>query len=89
MDNIKVDLSGINFQEIFSAALMQQLDQEKKDALIKQAVQFLMTPQSNSYYGKNVTPLQEAYNGAMRNVAQEHIKAFLEKDADMALEKVN
>ena len=78
---MKIELENINMQELFSAALLQAMSEEQRGILIKDAIQFLMTPKDGgSFYGSKITPLQEAFRVAIRDVAQKDIADYLTTD---------
>lgn len=74
MMDIKLD--NINFQEVFTAAIVQSLDENKKQELLKGAVASLF---QKSEYSKK-TKLQEAFESAMQQKAIEYIKDFIDTD---------
>ena len=75
---MEIKLDDLNFQEVFSAAIMQTLDEKKKDELIKGAVQFLMSKSDGRYSSK--TPLQDAFEQALHLKAREYMANFIDTD---------
>lgn len=75
---MEVKLDNLNFQEVFSAAILQSLDNGKKEELIKGAIQSLMTKNGNSYSSK--TPLQEAFERALYERAKDYIASYIDTD---------
>jgi hypothetical protein len=73
---MEIKLDSINFQEVFTAAIMQSLDSDKKEQLIKGALQFLITKPSSGYQSKS--PIQDAFEMALRaetiQVARDYLK---------------
>lgn len=73
---MEIKLDNLNFQEVFTAAIMQTLDADKKEQLIKGALQFLLSKTNDRY--NNKTPLQDAFEIALRaetiNVARDYLK---------------
>ncbi len=84
---MEIKLDNVNFQDVFTAAILQTLDTEKKEQLIKGALQYLMS-QPNNKYGNNKTPLQESFETALRaetiTFAREYLKD--NKEVQSALE---
>lgn len=78
---MQVNLESIDFKEIFSAAIVDKLDKESKDTLIKQALHYLLTPSAYGY--GRLTPMQEAYNNALRYKAEEYVKEFIDSDTSI------
>lgn len=79
-----LDLTDEQFKSIVSGAILQSLDADKRDALIKGAIQHLLTPSPDrGGYGQRTTPLQDAFNRAVENVSSGIAKDMIEKDADL------
>jgi hypothetical protein len=58
---------------MIGAAVMASVTQENRDALIQEAIKFLITGERNSY--GNISPLQQAFNQAVRHEALKVIEA--------------
>ena len=70
--------------EMIGAAVMQQLTQESRDLLIKNAITHLLTPAGNSVYGsKAISPLQEQFNYQVTNFARKFIEEQLVGDSEL------
>jgi hypothetical protein len=65
---------------IFSAAVMQAMSQENKDALIKDAIVHLTEEKKNSWGRPDPSALKTAFNQAAEKVAYQHLAAMLEND---------
>jgi len=54
-------------------AMFKSLDEGKREALIKGAIAALITPtnKGHGYYGPNKSPLEDAFNDAIQQVARE------------------
>lgn len=76
----KVDLSGIDFKELFAASIIKALDDSKRETLINAGIQSLFKATSN-YSDRNA--LMDAFEVATRQVATEQIKTFLKEDTDI------
>lgn len=64
-------------------AMMQALDQEKRDELFKKALATLIAPQASSgRYGETPKPshLEEAFNSAVQTMATKIIKEMIESN---------
>jgi hypothetical protein len=68
---LELDLDKEKLETIVSAAIFQTIDQNKRDILIKDAIRHLMTPQKSDRltYGTPKSPISEAFEYAIRNVA--------------------
>lgn len=66
-------------KSVVSAAILQMLDAQKREALIKEAIQHLLSPGTDSW-NRGRSPLQEAFANACRLIAVEIAKEMLEKD---------
>jgi hypothetical protein len=66
------------------AAMMQALDQKKRDELIGKALEALVAPSSTNYgYGSNrpgPSELENAFRDAMRNLAQKIVAEMVNTD---------
>lgn len=76
---IKLDAEAA--ASIASAAIFDSLSQDARDSVIKTAIEFLLTPEKNrNNYGAGETPLQQAFNNAIREVAFRIVKEKIEND---------
>lgn len=78
---MEIKLDNLNFQEVFTAAIMQTLDAEKKDQLIKGAMQFLLSKPGNSY--SSTTPLQDAFQSALREETTKVAREYLNSNQEI------
>jgi hypothetical protein len=78
---IKLDPGSI--QGIVEQAILSQLSAEQREKVLAQAVTALMTPQESSMgYRKTSTPLQEAFDTAVRQVAATEVRKIIEEDSE-------
>lgn len=62
-------------------AMMQALDQNKRDELIMKALEALVAPQRNSYMHRDdPSPLEEAFKSAVRDLAHSIVKEMVNTD---------
>lgn len=61
---------------LVATAMMQALDQQKRDELIRRAIETLLTPASSNY-GRGKSPLQDAFDMAVQSTAREIISEML------------
>lgn len=77
---IKLDTDAA--ASIASAAILQSLSEENKQAMIQQALQYLMTPERDRGYGLSKSPMQNAFDSALHQAAhkvvQDHIASLPE-----------
>lgn len=85
MTELKFDLGADeNIKSIISDAILKSLDQGKRDLLIKESIQYLITPkESNSYGKKSETPMQEMFRQSCRYFAEEIIQKEIEENAEI------
>ena len=69
----------IDMKSIAATAMMQALDQGKRDELVKSALLHLMTPQGTGF-GRQVSPLESAFQETIRNVAQDIVREQIKSD---------
>ena len=80
--DIKLDDAAM--KDIVSAAIMQTMTAENRDTLIRAAITNLISPVSRGNYGsQNTSPLQDAFNYAVRNVAEKLVTEMLQDDAGL------
>ena len=75
---MQVKLDAVDFQEVFTAAILQSLDEGKKEELIKGALTFLLNKSSDSYSKKS--PLQDAFETALRAETITFAREYISKD---------
>ena len=74
-----LNLPDDQMREIVSAAILQTVTTENRDALIAQAIANLLAPNSSGY-GRKESPLQEAFNSAVFNKAKQIVVEALDLD---------
>ncbi len=62
---------------LVATAMMQALDQAKRDELIRTALEHLITPLRSNAYQTATSPLQDAFNSAVRETARAIIEEML------------
>jgi hypothetical protein len=69
--------------EFVSAALLTKLDQNARDELIKEALKTLISPPERNSYGQlQKSPLQEAFDQAVRRTTQTIAYDMIEENAE-------
>lgn len=69
---------------VATAAIFDSMSQEVRDSVIKQALQYLLTPEKNrNGYGVGETPLQTAFNSAIQQAAFKVVKEKIENDLEV------
>lgn len=63
-----IDIPDEEVVNLFSARIMEALSAESREKLITEGLRFLMTP-DKSPYGSKTTPLQDAFDRALRRLA--------------------
>lgn len=74
--NFSIDTDMV--KNLFGEALLASLDQNKREILIKNALQHLMSKGSESW--NRVTPLEQAFNHAVSEVAKQIASELLTND---------
>lgn len=75
--DLKIDSEALG--QIAAAAIFEQLSQDSRDTVIKQAIEYLLTPHKGPGYMVGRSPLQIAFETALQEAAT---KAVREKIAD-------
>lgn len=77
--DIKLDEEQL--RTVVSGAIFKTLDEQQKDLLIQGAIQHLLTvPPSTNSYDRRKSPLMEAFNYAVNNVAKTVAVEMVTKD---------
>lgn len=78
---MKLDIDDDQMKSLLSEAIYASLDEKKRGALIKGALEHLLTPDRNSGYGvTGQTPIQRAFNNAIETVANTVVREELTKN---------
>lgn len=79
-----IKLDDTLLKSVVSEAIMQSLDLHKREALVKGAIESLLTPQdTRGYYGTKVSPIQEAFQSACRHVAENICREMMANNDDV------
>jgi hypothetical protein len=71
-------LNPEQFEQLVSAVIVQQLAPESREEILKDAIAHLLTKQPDSpYSSRRVSPLQEAFNQAIRTIAYQVANEWL------------
>lgn len=80
--DIKLDTPQL--RELLAQAVMASLDEVKRDMLIKGAIEFLVTKDTSGGYSYNRrSPIEDAFNYAVRDVAQKTANDMLTNDSGL------
>lgn len=79
---MQLQLDDGQLKSLISEAILQSLDEQKKDALIKASLQHLLTEESVNYGSKRPSPLEQAFRHAANDVAREVAREQLLNNAD-------
>jgi hypothetical protein len=78
---LKIDETVV--QQAVSAALMEQLGTDGQRTLVTAALQYLITPPKSRYGAfERESPLQEAFNAAVGNVARQMVQEMVDKNEE-------
>lgn len=80
---IKLDNEGL--ATIATAAIFDSMTQQARDDVVRQALQYLLTPEKNrNTYGVNTTtPLQDAFNAGIRTAAFRAVEEKIQNDPEV------
>jgi hypothetical protein len=67
-------------KEIVSAAIMRSIDQQTRDALITDAVTYLLTPKKRDAWGTGRSPLQDMFREAVASCARDMVREQIKTD---------
>lgn len=84
--NLEIKLSDTQMESMFSQALMASLTNEVREALIAQALRYLVAPSTHGY-STGPSPIQQAFNQAVIKVAYEIAESTF-RDDTKAVERV-
>lgn len=77
-DSLDLKLDGDVIRKLVSEAVLRTLDDNKREILIKGAIESLLKPVGERYGA--TSPLQDAFNQAIRDVARDLAREELAKD---------
>lgn len=75
---MEISLKEIDMKEVVTKAIFDSLEEKKKEQLIKAALESLLTVGNSSY--NRTSPLQDAFNDAVRIKSREIISEKLAND---------
>jgi predicted NAD-dependent protein-ADP-ribosyltransferase YbiA (DUF1768 family) len=82
MTEIKIESDAM--QAIVSKAILEGIDENQRKAIMEQAVAALIAPRGGDTYGRNkTTPLQDAFDAAVRNVVHEVARDAITDNAEL------
>lgn len=79
--DIKLDTPQL--RELLAQAVLASLDDAKRDILIKGAIEFLVTKETTGYGHNRRSPIEDAFNYAVRDVAQKTANDMLTNDSGL------
>lgn len=79
---MNINLNNEQMREVIGVAIMKTLDENTRTAVIAAAIDHLMRPE-NTYGGKQESPLQQAFNRAIANVAEQAAKEEIENNDEV------
>lgn len=80
--DLRVDDSAM--KDLVTKALVDSLTPETREKLITESIKSLLTTpegRGTNYYGEKVSPLQSAFNSAVRTEAERYAMRYLTEDA--------
>ena len=79
---MNVTLSNEQIEKAVQAAIFESITQDQRDLLIKGALQHLLTAPPGDGYSKRRSPIQEAFDSAVGQLARKIVAEHLENNAD-------
>lgn len=80
---MSVNIDTETLKQLVGENILKALDEQKREALIKSALDYLLTPPSPSGYStKQPSPLQSAFNDAVTFSCRTIAKEIIEKDVE-------
>jgi hypothetical protein len=76
----KIEIDNETLKSVVSEAIFASFSSEQKENMIKAALSHLMTPQTNTYNHRSISPIQQAFNESLDRVARSIALELLEKD---------
>ncbi len=76
---MQLDLKDEDLRKLVSEAILRSLDEKKREAMISEAIKVLLTADT-SRYSSGRSPLQDAFNSAVRIFAEEEVRKSLQSD---------
>lgn len=82
MTGTQLNLDPETVRSIAAAAIFDQMNEETRENVLKQAVEFLLTPKKGDRFTYDVgkTPLQSAFDQALAQVAREVVQEKIGND---------
>lgn len=77
--SLTVSLDPVALREATTQAIMGVLTPEIRERLIRESISALLAPSTNSW-DRGASPLQEAFNRAVTNVANQMAREWIEAD---------
>lgn len=80
---MQIQLDDSQLKSIITESIFLSLTEEKKASLLKESIQFLLTPAKGPYSNESISPLQRAYNQAINDVCREQVKEMLQNSSEL------
>lgn len=77
---MEIKLEDQQLKSLIGEAIFQSMDDQKRDALIKEAIYYLVTPKSSNYSGKMSSPLEDAFKQALYGITRDILADQLKND---------
>jgi hypothetical protein len=77
---MNINLSDEQMRGMVAAAIFEKIDDDKKKQLITEAIAHILLPEKARYGESLPSPLAQAMQFALRDIAREEVVAYIEKD---------
>lgn len=79
---MNINLNDEQMREVIGAAVLKTLDEDTRTTVIAAAIDHLMRPEK-TFGGRQESPLQQAFNRAIANVAEQAAKEEIENNDEV------
>lgn len=80
---MEIKLSEEMMRELVGEALLKAITEEQRTVLVQGAIRELLSPKRDGYSGRSSTPLQDAFNRAIYDVAHKLVAEKLTADPEV------
>lgn len=78
-----INIPADAIKDYVQAAILQSITDDHRDQIMAQAIQYLMTPAKSSGFGTQPSPLQQAFDGAVSQVAYSVVRELFETNSTL------
>ena len=80
---MNIDITDANLKAIVAEAILANISGEKRDAVMKEAIAFLLVPEKNDYGSvRRPAPIEQAFRDAAAQIAKEEARKMLDSNSE-------